>query len=104
MKAETKFMQEISKIKEPTLLIGLAKILRVPLFTDNKEPHDFSQVFENVMHAYAAAPRKLRRELLQIIKQANKQTKIEEKQALKKEKLNANNTPNPESTEQVSSN
>ena len=57
-----KFINLISKIKEPEIFLGICRILKVKVM-DGEEPKDFSVLLE-------AAPRKRRRELLAIMREA----------------------------------
>ena len=72
MKHKPNFLLEISKIKNPEIFIGVVKILNVDLLTQDKEAKDFADLLEETLKAYEAAPRKLRRELLSILRKANK--------------------------------
>jgi hypothetical protein len=75
---ETKFMREIANIKDPEFFFGVLKILKVELMEkkegeEEETPRDFVALFEDCMAHYAAAPRKRRRELLRILRDANKE-------------------------------
>ena len=70
-----KFLIEIGKIKEAEVFLGVARILKVKLIEDKDGEivaRDFADIFEEVMKAYDAAPRKRRNELYKILKEANK--------------------------------
>lgn len=67
-----KFMIEISKVKEPEIFIGVARILKVKLIEDSGEVRDFVDLFNDVIASFAAAPLKRRKELLKILRDANK--------------------------------
>lgn len=73
-----KFMEEISLCRSPELFIGVCRILRVDLLTDQKDeeghhiPKDFGALFEDVMRAYSTSERKRKRELLSILREANR--------------------------------
>lgn len=77
MNLTQKFMYEISNIKSPEYFVGLARTLNVKLVTEEKDedgrlrPRDFSDIFADVMRAYDAAPRKLKRDLLKMLREAN---------------------------------
>lgn len=64
-----KFINLISKIKEPEIFLGICRILKVKVM-DGEEPKDFSVLLEEVIAAFEAAPRKRRRELLAIMREA----------------------------------
>ena len=86
----TKFMQEISKIKEPEVFLGVARILKAKIYEDemgyDNQPvaRDFIDIFADVVSNYAALERRKKRELLKILERANK------------EAINANRTENSE--------
>ena len=75
-----KFMVEISKIKQPEIFLGVVRILKVKLMEDEKTPRDFVDVFRDCVEAYHNMGRERKKELLKILKQANK-AKIEEGEA-----------------------
>lgn len=81
MKIETldiKFAKEISSIKDPTAFLGLARILKVKLFTEEKDedghfiPRSFEDIYLDIVDNYGKENRIRRRELLKILRQANK--------------------------------
>lgn len=70
-----KFMDEIGRTKDPIVFLGVAKVLRVEVFEDGaggKNPRDFSDIFADVMFAYNGSARKFKKELLKILRDANK--------------------------------
>lgn len=77
-KMNEEFMREISKIKDPSVFLGLARLLSVRLIEDKKgeDGHfihrDFVNIFEDLMAKYAAAPSKRRKEILSILKMSNR--------------------------------
>ena len=74
----TKFLKEISKIKEPEVFIGLAKVLGVKLLGEEKDengkfiPRDFTEVLDDVMKSFDGARRSRKGELLRLLAEANK--------------------------------
>ena len=79
-----KFMEEIGRIKNPEIFLGVSRILKVKLFEEkvedsedggggkkSKEPRDFVDMFADVMSAYDARDRKFKRELYKILRKAN---------------------------------
>ena len=74
-----KFIEEISKISDPTTFLGVCRILKVELLSEEKDeegkpiPRSFELLFKDVMENYARAPRERRRELLKILSRANKE-------------------------------
>lgn len=89
----SRFLIEVSKIKDPEVFIGVARVLRVKLIEDQKGedgkfiPRDFIDLYSDTMDAFARSERKFKRELLKIVEKANK-----EKNG--KEVVNANRTEN----------
>ena len=98
MKKKTdQFIEEISRIRDPEVFLGVARILRVPLVQkkadkEEYEARDFSDILGEVMTAYDAADRTRRRELLCILKKANKAPAA----TTQEESPNANRTENSE--------
>lgn len=85
------FIEEISKIKEPEVFLGVARLLHVKLlqdeFDENKRPvaRDFTEICADVIQTYDKEERRRKRELLRILHKANKEVKV-----------NANSTKNSE--------
>ena len=69
---ERKFMKEIGNISDVTVFMGVARILKVNPMKDKDTPKDFTEVLMEVINAYFAAEPKRQRELLKILKDANK--------------------------------
>lgn len=68
----TKFLLELGRIGDPSIFLGVARILKVSLFDEVlREPRQFSDVFDDIMRAYTIAPRKRQRELYKILRAAN---------------------------------
>ena len=65
------FMTELTKL-EITEFLGVARILKVKVLKEDETPRDFVEVFEDIVKGYNEASRDRRRELLKIIKTANK--------------------------------
>lgn len=72
MDLDERFIYELSKIKQPEVFIGVARILQVKLVNEDGESRDFDEIFNDVLNAYSAADRRRRRELFKILKAANK--------------------------------
>lgn len=66
-----KFMYEISQA-DIVSFRGVAQILRVKIADENEQIREFPDVFADVMAAYDAAGRKRKKELLKILRDANK--------------------------------
>lgn len=66
-----KFMYELSQ-SDVVNFRGVAQILRVAIADENEEVRPFPDVFADVMKAYDAAGRKRKKELLKILRDANK--------------------------------
>ena len=64
----------ISQIRSPELFLGVARILKVNLMADSAAdtPRDFGEIYEDVMIAFEAASRKRKKELIKILREANK--------------------------------
>ena len=68
---EKKFIKQISKIKDPVVFFGLAKIFNVSTMVDKDTPREFNDVLEDIINAYFAAAPSRQREILKILKDAN---------------------------------
>lgn len=66
-----KFIEEVARIKQPEYFIGVARILKADLMRDG-EPLEFDEIFTQVIDKYDVAPRKRKKELLHILREANK--------------------------------
>lgn len=66
-----KFMYELSQ-SDVVNFRGVAQILRVAIADENEEVRPFPDVFADVMKAYDEAGRKRKKELLKILRDANK--------------------------------
>lgn len=66
-----KFIKEIGNTTDPVVFLGLAKILKVPVMEEGK-PRDFVQVLRETIDNYIAAPYTRQKEILEILKDANK--------------------------------
>lgn len=74
MKEIDNFINIISKL-QPVEFMGLARVLKVPLFTgegEAREPRDFTDVFSDVLESFSKSGRARRREVLKLIKNAAK--------------------------------
>ena len=67
-----KFIKELGNIKDPAVFLGVARILEVGIMEDKDTPKDFSEVLNGVIENFIAAPSKRQKELLGILKDANK--------------------------------
>lgn len=67
-----KFIRELGNIKDPAVFLGVARILEVGIMEDKDTPKDFSEVLNGVIENFIAAPSKRQKELLGILKDANK--------------------------------
>jgi hypothetical protein len=78
MKEIDSFINTIAKL-EPVEFMGLARVLKVPLFTgegEEREPRDFTDVFEDVLENFSRCARPRRREILKLVKDAAKRAKV----------------------------
>ena len=67
----TKFMNEVVKL-DIAEFFGVARILKVKLINENGEIREFADVFADLMAAYDCADKSRKKELLKILKAANK--------------------------------
>ena len=67
-----KFLEEIGRIKRPEIFLGVVRILKVPFLGEDGEAKDFVELLEEVMEKYEKESRQRRRELYQILREANK--------------------------------
>ena len=70
--ANLKFIEEISKIKEPEVFLGIAKILGVDLVDAEGTERGFEDICIDVIQNYSELNRSQKRELLSILKKSNK--------------------------------
>lgn len=78
MKEIDNFINTIAKL-EPVEFMGLARVLKVPLFTgedEAREPRDFTDVFSDVLENFSKCGRVRRREILKLVKDAAKHVKV----------------------------
>lgn len=71
-KNTSKFLEEIGRIKRPEIFLGVVRILKVPFLKEGGEAKDFVELLEEVMERYEQEGRQRRRELYQILREANK--------------------------------
>lgn len=81
-----RFIKEISKIKDPMVFLGVARILNVELMVDKDTSKDFAAVLNEIIDSYNSSDRKRRRELLKILEKSNK---------YKEDARNGNSTQGP---------
>lgn len=67
-----KFLEEIGRIKRPEIFLGVVRILKVPFLKEDGEAKDFVELLEEVMERFEKESRQRRRELYQILREANK--------------------------------
>ena len=78
MKEIDNFINTIMKL-EPVEFMGLARVLKVPLFTgegEAREPRDLTDVFSDVLENFSKCGRVRRREILKLVKDATKRMKV----------------------------
>ena len=71
MSLTERFIKELANIKKPEYFLGVARILKAELVRDG-EPLEFDEILRQVIDSYDVAPRKRKRELLRILREANK--------------------------------
>lgn len=69
---ERQFLKEIGKIKDIAVFLGVARVLKVQTMKDKDTPKEFNEVFKEIIDNYFAAEPKRQKELLDILKAANK--------------------------------
>lgn len=69
---EKRFIKELGKIKDPVVFFGVARVLKVNPMVDKDTPKEFAAVLEEIIDAYFAAEPKKQKELLNILRDANK--------------------------------
>ncbi len=78
-----KFVREIARIQNREVFLGVARILKVKVFdAETKEPRQVEDILCEVIDNFDGEKRKRQKELLRILKEANKC----------KEDLNGNST------------
>lgn len=85
MKLIDQFLLEIAKL-QPIEFAALARIVRVNIYDDSKQPKDFTVVFEEILRAFNKLNRSRRKEIIKVLRAANSQEAT----------INANNTENSE--------
>ena len=63
----TKFLKHLTKL-EPIEFAGIAKFLGVPIIDNDKKPRDFVDILSDVMAKFEALNRKMKKELLKLVK------------------------------------
>lgn len=77
MTLNEQFMVEVSRIKEPELFLGLVRLFKIKLQTEEKDEQDhyktkdFISLFDELMSCFSGAGRKRKKEVLKILRQAN---------------------------------
>lgn len=71
-----KFVEEISRIKDPTVFLGVARVLKVQLM-DDKDARSFEKIIEDVVESFCGAGRKRKKELLKLLRCANKEVELD---------------------------
>jgi len=71
-KLEVKFTTELLHTKDLTIFLGVARVLKIPLVTEEGTSKDFNGLIDDVIGAYCASPYKRKKELLKILEDANK--------------------------------
>lgn len=75
---EKKFIKALSKITDPVVFLGLAKVLKVPCMVDKDTPRDFNDILKDTIDNYFAAAPSRQKEILKILKDANECKEIED--------------------------
>lgn len=81
-----KFMEELSRCRDVMTFVGLLRMFDVP-FVEKKEneegaeevcDRDFNTVFKELMAKYSASDRKIKRNVLKMLKDANNSAPLKE--------------------------
>ena len=99
MTLEQKFLEEISRCKDPVIFLGLSRVLCVKWVdvdseganTKDQPVRTFAAVLDDMMRQYSKAPRRLKKDLIKCLRDANNAGEIE----------NAGNTENTETPVQA---
>lgn len=71
-KINQEFLREISKIQDIALFLGVMKLLGVKEEKEDKTQKEFSEVLDEVMKKFESKARSKRKELVKILRKANK--------------------------------
>ena len=66
-----RFANELANTHDPEVFLGVARILKVELVDEDDKARGFYELWSDVIDNYNAAPRKRKRELLKILREAN---------------------------------
>ena len=66
-----KFIQELGRIKETPVFLGVARVLKVRAFSDGGAPKDFVDVFSDMLDAFNKEDKKRQKEILVLLRKAN---------------------------------
>lgn len=70
------FINEISKIKEVEVFFGIARILKVSLFDEDKEAKEFNVVFADVLESFKRQKKKRQKEIVSVLRDANEYEEV----------------------------
>lgn len=65
------FIDEIARIKNAEIFIGVARLLRVNIVDKEMNTREFNDVFADMLAAFEKSKRKFQKELLKILQDAN---------------------------------
>ena len=65
-----RFANELANIQDPEVFLGVARILKVEMM-DGDNPRNFYEMWADVIDRFNESPRKRKRELLRILREAN---------------------------------
>ena len=66
-----KFIQELGRIKETPVFLGVARVLRVRTVLEGGAPRDFVDVFSDMLDAFDKENKKRQKEILVLLRKAN---------------------------------
>lgn len=70
MRIIDEFVQALVNLQGPEMFLGVARILKVELMEGDK-PRDFYDIWGDVLEQFNTSPRKRKRELLKIVREAS---------------------------------
>lgn len=66
-----KFIQELGRIKETPVFLGVARVLKVRAFSEGGAPKPFVDVFSDMLSAFDKVDKKRQKEILVLLRKAN---------------------------------
>ena len=76
-----KFLEELSRTRDPAIFLGVARLLKVKFVEVKDEKpieREFNEIITDVVEGFCGAPGKRKKELLKLLRDANKSYREEE--------------------------